>query len=120
MFLVSMNGVLRLDGKLIDRKQIEFNSRTVIVVLLTAHIIALFLGLSVLFPEVHADSVIATIPITKWPLDFAFNTVNDNVYVSQASAGTMSVIDGQTNTVIKSISVPTNSYLYGLAYNPTN
>lgn len=120
MFLVSMNGVLRLDGKLIDKKQIEFNSRTVIVVLLTAHIIALFLGLSVLFPEVHADSVIATIPITKWPLDFAFNTVNDNVYVSQASAGTMSVIDGQTNTVIKSISVPTNSYLYGLAYNPTN
>ena len=51
-----------------------------IIVLSIAYTIVLFVGLSL----VHADSVIATIPITKWPLDFAFNTVNDNVYVSQA------------------------------------
>lgn len=108
-----------LASRLVNNKQIEFNSPFVIVVLLAVHIIALFLGLSVLFPVVHADSVIATIPITRSPVDFAFNTVNDNVYVTQASAGTMSVIDVQTNTVIKTISVP-NSYLYGLAFNPTN
>ena len=87
-----------------------------IIVLSIAYSIVLFLGLSV----VLADSVIATIPIQKWPLDFAFNTVNDNVYVSQPNVGSMSVIDGQTNTVIKTIAIPPNSAIYGLAYNPTN
>ena len=32
----------------------------------------------------------------------------------------MSVIDAQTNSVIKTIPIPTNSYFYGLAYNPAN
>jgi len=88
-------------------------------VLPIAMIIVLFLGKSVIFPVVHADSVIATIPVYRTPLDFAFNTVNDQVYLGHASTGLMSVIDGTSNTVIKTIPVP-HTYLYGLAYNPTN
>ena len=86
-----------------------------IIVLIVAYSIVLFLVQSL----VNADSVIATIPIQKWPLDLGFNTVNDNVYVSQAGAG-MSVIDALTNTVTKTISIPATSYFYGSAYNPAN
>jgi len=84
-----------------------------------AYIIVLFLGLYVLFPVAHADSVIASIPTSNSPIDLAFNTNNGNVYVSHAGAG-MSVIDAQTNAVIKTIPISGNSHFYGLAYNPIN
>ena len=79
-----------------------------------------FLGSStLLIPIVNADSVITTIPIKKSPLDLAFNPTNDNIYVTQANTGIMSVIDGTTNTVIKTVPLA-NAYLYGAAYNPIN
>lgn len=84
-----------------------------------AFIFVMFLGPFTLIPVAHADSVIATIPINKWPTDFAFNSANGNVYVSQASTSVMSVIDGSSHSVIKSTTYPIN-YLYGAAYNPIN
>lgn len=84
-----------------------------------ALIFVIFLGPSALIPVAHADSVIATIPINKWPIDFAFNSANGNVYVSQASTNVMSVIDGSSHSVIKSTTYPIQ-YLYGAAYNPIN
>jgi YVTN family beta-propeller protein len=89
------------------------------LVVLSVHVIVLFLSLSILLPVVHADSVMATIPVNQHPLDFAFNTANNQVYLGHASTGLMSVIDGQSNGVIKIIPI-SNTYFYGLAYNPTN
>ena len=84
-----------------------------------ALVFIMFLSSSVLISVANADSVITTIPINKWPTDFALNSANGNVYVSQASTSVMSVIDGSSHSVIKSTTYPIN-YLYGAAYNPVN
>lgn len=87
--------------------------------LLAILVIAIFFSPLALKPVAHADSVIATIPISKSPIDFAFNPSNGNVYVTQASANAISVIDSSTNSIIKSIIIP-NSGPIGAAYNPIN
>ena len=91
----------------------------IIAVLSIGFIFVAFLGPSTLITFVNADSVIATIPMKKSPLDLAFNPTNDNVYVTQANTGIISVLDGTTNTVIKTVPIA-NAYLYGVAYNPIN
>ena len=95
------------------------NSFYIMGVLSIGLIFVAFLGPFSLITFVNADSVIATIPIKKSPLDLAFNPANDNVYISQANTGIMSVIDATSNTVIKTVSIA-NAYLYGIAYNPIN
>lgn len=61
------------------------------------------LGLSAIYSGVgiaKADSVIATIPVGSIPRAIAFDSANGDLYVANAGANTVSVISGQTNTVI--------------------
>ena len=71
--------------------------------------------------SVHADSVIATIPVGTNPVDVAFNPNNRDMYVvNQVGGGntcTVSVIDSITNQVIATIPVGIRSS--DIAFNPS-
>ena len=71
--------------------------------------------------SVHADSVIATIPVGTNPVDVAFNHNNRDMYlVNQVGGGntcTVSVIDSITNQVIATIPVGIRSS--DIAFNPS-
>ena len=69
--------------------------------------------------EVWADSVIATIPVGDLPAFITFNAENADMYVSNENANTVSVIDGQTNTVIGR-PIPVGVAPAGSAFNPDN
>src|ERR671926_1169437 len=71
--------------------------------------------------SVHADSVIATIPVGTNPVNVAFNPNNRDMYVvNQVGGGntcTVSVIDSITNQVIATIPVGIRSS--DIAFNPS-
>ena len=69
--------------------------------------------------EVWADSVIATIPVGDLPVLIAFNPDNGDMYVANHDSDTVSVIDGQTNTVIGS-PIPVGDDPFEIAFNPDN
>jgi YVTN family beta-propeller protein len=50
----------------------------------------------------NADSVIATIGVGSTPVGVAFDSINGNLYVTNFSDNTVSVISGKTHTVIGS------------------
>ena len=52
------------------------------------------------------------------PVDIAYDQVNERMYVTNYSDGTVSVIDTTSNTVIDTISVGNNPHL--IAYEPIN
>jgi YVTN family beta-propeller protein len=61
-------------------------------------------------PEVYAineasNTVTATIPVGAYPAAVAVNPNTDTVYTASKTAGTVSVIDGTTNTVIATVPV---------------
>ena len=69
--------------------------------------------------EVWPDSVIATIPVGDLPAFITFNAETGDMYVSNENANTVSVIDGQTNTVIGG-PIPVGVAPAGSAFNPDN
>ena len=64
-------------------------------------------------------TVTATIPVGRVPQLAAVNPATNTVYVTNFGASTVSVINGQTNTVTATIRVgPAGSEPYGVAVNP--
>jgi YVTN family beta-propeller protein len=87
--------------------------------------------LLIIFPMIYsgvgvarADSVIATIPVNRSPLYPAYDTANGNIYVPNHESNTVSVISGQTDTVVGNpIHVKgyiSSSPVTGIAYDPDN
>src|SRR2546428_9099766 len=72
---------------------------------LTLVFASIFLFSALLLPLniAHADVVVRTIPVGNSPGAVATNPVNDKIYV--ANDGSISVIDGNTNTVTDTIQV---------------
>ena len=64
-----------------------------------------------------ADSVIATIAVGSRPFNIAYDSSNGNLYVGNYNDGTISVISGQTNTVIGS-PIPVGGF--GIAFDSAN
>src|SRR5713101_4276742 len=94
-------------------------------VISSASLLSLILGailsLSAIYSGIgiaKADSVVATIPVGVSPSAVAFDSANGDLYVVNG-VGTVSVISGQTNTVIGSpitVGVGPN----GIAFDSTN
>lgn len=62
-------------------------------------------------PEaLHAQTVVATIPVGSSPFGAAVNETTDRVYVANYGSNTVSVIDGSTNTVIATVPVGANPF----------
>lgn len=64
-------------------------------------------------------SVIATIPVGSAPFGVAFDSANGNLYVVNQDSGTVSVISGQTNTVVGS-PIPVGNSPFCIAYDSAN
>lgn len=57
--------------------------------------------------ELYAQTVVATVAVDKNPIDVAVNPATDRIYSANFQVpGTVSVIDGATNTVVASIPLP--------------
>lgn len=65
----------------------------------------------------QGQSVIATVPVGQVPISVAVNPVTDKIYVSNLGSGTISVIDGATNSAT-TIGVPNASLMQGIRVNP--
>ena len=66
-------------------------------------VLSTILSLSAIYSGIgiaKADSVTATRPVGRVPLYLAFDSANGNLYVPNHEGNTVSVISGQTNTVI--------------------
>jgi DNA-binding beta-propeller fold protein YncE len=59
----------------------------------------------ILVQNVFADTVIATIPVGTNPSVVAINPNTNRIYVENSGEGTMSVIDGTSNTVLTKIAI---------------
>ena len=64
------------------------------------------------------NEVVDTISLGNGPISFAFNPINNNMYVTDHTIDTVHVIDSSTNTVVDTIVV--GSHPTGIAFNPTN
>src|SRR5215831_2190040 len=58
--------------------------------------------------KVWADSVIKTITVGTGPYGDLFDPANGYIYIANVFSNSVSVIDGSTNTVIATITVPSN------------
>jgi YVTN family beta-propeller protein len=66
-----------------------------------------------------ADSVIATVPVGGEPSNLAFDSTNGDVYVTSVGGNTVSVISGQTNTVVGN-PIPVGLGPVGIAFDSAN
>lgn len=74
--------------------------------LLTLAFVSIFLFTSgILAHAVFADTVVATIPVGQIPMHDTTNPNTNKIYVSNQQSNTVSVINGSTNNVIKTIPV---------------
>jgi YVTN family beta-propeller protein len=71
-----------------------------------------FLGLE----RAWADSVTATIPVGNFP---TYDKANGNIYVPNYEGDSVSVISGQTNTVIGN-PIPVGQLPWGTTFDPSN
>jgi len=69
-----------------------------------------FLGLKIAW----ANLMVNNIHVNDTPTGVAFDSANGYTYITNAELGTVSVIDGSTNTVIKNIHV--GSHPRGIAF----
>ena len=67
--------------------------------------------------KVWADSVVATMPIGNGPFGVAYNSNNNDMYVTNTGLNSVSVIN-PSNAVIATI--PIGSHPSGVAYNSNN
>ena len=72
-----------------------------VIILLSSFIL---LGVLELKPS-WAQSVIKTIDVGNGPLDIEYNPFNKYIYVANGLSDDVSVIDGATNKIIKTIDV---------------
>ncbi len=68
-------------------------------------------------PSAGAQIVTATIPVGTYPVAVAVNPVTNKIYVA-ISSGTVTVIDGATNTVCNTCTVAAGTTPYAVAVNP--
>src|SRR5260370_4233661 len=68
-------------------------------------------------PSAGAQIVTATIPVGIYPVAVAVNPVTNKIYVA-TSRGTVTVIDGGTNTVCNTCTVAAGTTPYAVAVNP--
>jgi len=66
-----------------------------------------------------ADSVMATVPVGGEPSYLAFDSTNGDMYVTNRGANTVSVISGQTNTVVGN-PIPVGLGPFGIAFDSAN
>ena len=75
---------------------------------------ALLVALAPLAPLVRAQTVVATVPVGSLPYGVAYDSGKGEVFVTNWSGGTVSVISDATNTVVANVSVGVNPS--GVAY----
>jgi YVTN family beta-propeller protein len=83
-------------------------------------VLGTILSLSAMYSGVgiaKGDSVIATIAVGSRPFNIAYDSSNGNLYVGNYNDGTISIISGQTNTVIGS-PIPVGGF--GIAFDSAN
>src|SRR6188472_2097320 len=68
--------------------------------------------------HVFGDSVISTISVEKFPQAIVFNPANNNIYVANNNSNSISIIDSNTNTVLKEVDVGRDPV--ALEFNPAN
>jgi YVTN family beta-propeller protein len=101
------------------------SSRLVVLFLIVCTIIMIgmppFTSISSIVRKAWADSVIATIGVGLNPRAIAFDPANGNLYVANQLDNTVSVISGQTNTVIGNpIPVGTGNGPFEIAFDSFN
>lgn len=75
------------------------------------------ISLGMISQNAFADQVIATIPVQNNPNGIGINPNTNMIYVSNYGNNTVSVINGETNTVVNTISGI--QFPFGVAVNPT-
>lgn len=65
-------------------------------------VLSLFVVAALMGPEV---STAVTVPVGQTPYGVAVNPETNKIYVANYSPGTVSVIDGSTNTVVSTLAV---------------
>src|SRR5713226_1961056 len=93
--------------------------RPIPIALLLSPLIIIILAVSGIVSVANADSVIANIPVGSGPGGIAFDAANGNLYVANNHDNTVSVISGQTNTVI-GIPIPVGNGPFGIAFDSAN
>src|SRR5437773_2529955 len=87
------------------RNLISSSSSFSLTSLLSIVLSTIFVSLSAIQSGIgiaQADSLIATIPVGAYPQGIAYDSANGDLYVTNAGDNTVSVISGQTNTVVGS------------------
>ena len=64
------------------------------------------------------NTVTATVPVGNYPFGVAYDSANNDIYVTNQPSGDVSVINGSTNTV--TATVPVGDYPFGVAYDSAN
>ena len=64
------------------------------------------------------NTVTATVPVGNSPTSAAYDSANNDIYVTNQISGDVSVINGSTNTV--TATVPVGNYPEGVAYDSAN
>ncbi|MFL6404627.1 MAG: YncE family protein [Nitrososphaeraceae archaeon] len=91
--------------------------------LILTFVLALALLLSSTFlvlERAWADSVIKTITVNRGPYGAVFDPDNGNIYTANVASNSVTVIDGSTNTVIATITEPSDHFPRQLAFNSDN
>jgi len=102
------------------RKRISSSTVTILLSLFLDTLLglcALYFGSGI--GVAHADSVIATIPVGSAPTGIALDAANGNLYVANNGDKTVSVISGQTNTVIGT-PIPVGNLPIAVAFDSNN
>ena len=97
------------------RKVISSASLMSVVLSTILSVSAIYTGVGI----AKADSVIATIAVGRLPLYLAFDTANGNLYVPNHEDNTVSVISGQTDTVVGS-PISVGNAPWGIAFDSAN
>src|SRR3989442_15350729 len=71
-------------------------------------------------PLAFAQTVVATVPVGSVPRNVGVNDKTNRAYVANEGSGTVSVIDGCTNTVVATVSVGGSLYFGGVIHNKTS
>ena len=87
---------------------------------LTLLVLIAILGISIIIPTLEpswSDSVIKNIPVGIGPENIAYNSENNDMYVTNPESNTISIIDDSSNKVRSNIHL---SWPSGITFNPSN
>ena len=71
-----------------------------------------------ILPENALAAVVTAVPVGSGPIGVAFDSANGDIYVTNHSSNSVSVINGTTNTVVATI--PFGSSAFGVAFDSAN